>query len=236
MGSVPFTAPTVDDFKGQFWRDFPFAVPAYGATATSVIHAGVVTSVEVTAAGYKYAPAPIVTLGAPPAGGTQATAEATVDSAGQVTGITVTDPGTGYVAAPLVTITPAPGDGDDTNTDQVQDRDITNALQKAGMNFAPGLFADQADFTVAYCLLAAHYLCVALQASFKGVMGSSQWYVTGKSVAELSEQFGVPPRVMNSPWLSAITKTTYGMEYISIIAPRMVGNVVAIRGGGGAFL
>lgn len=198
--------------------------------------AGVVTSVNVTAGGYKYQPAPLVAFGAPPMGGTQATGTSTVTSAGQVTGVTVTNPGAGYTAAPSVTFTAAPGDGDDTNPDQVQDRDITTALAKAGQNFNPALFATQSALVTGYCLLAAHYLCTALQASFQGVAGSAEWFVTGKSIAELSQQFGVPDRVMKSPWLSSITKTTYGMEYISLIAPQLVGNVMGIPGGGGAFL
>ena len=88
-----------------------------GATATGSISAGVVTGVSVTAQGNYLPtisvtpPTPIVvTLSAPPTGGTQATAQANVNSSGQVTSITVTNQGSGYTSAPTVTVL-APGIG-----------------------------------------------------------------------------------------------------------------------------
>lgn len=70
---------------------------------------GAVKSVTVTAGGSGYA-TPTVTLSAPPAGGTQATAFATVN-AGAITAITLINPGSGYTADPTVTITPGRGQG-----------------------------------------------------------------------------------------------------------------------------
>lgn len=59
-------------------------------------------SVTMTDGGTGYNKAPTVTLSAPPAGGTQATATATV-LGGRVTGVTLTNPGSGYTSAPLAT-------------------------------------------------------------------------------------------------------------------------------------
>jgi len=68
-------------------------------------------SVSVTNPGSGYAAAPAVTIAAPPAGGTQATATATIDNNGVVTGLTLTNPGSGYAAAPAVTIAAPPAGG-----------------------------------------------------------------------------------------------------------------------------
>ncbi len=65
--------------------------------------AGQVGSIAVTQ-GAGYTTAPTVTIAAPPAGGTQATAVATLVSATDIT-IQITNPGSGYTTAPAVTLT-----------------------------------------------------------------------------------------------------------------------------------
>jgi hypothetical protein len=69
-----------------------------------------VQSITITNAGTGYTGlTPTVTISAPPAGGTQATATATV-TGDVITAITVTAPGSGYLTVPTVTIS-APGEG-----------------------------------------------------------------------------------------------------------------------------
>ncbi|MDA8258511.1 MAG: hypothetical protein M0Z99_23260 [Betaproteobacteria bacterium] len=65
--------------------------------------AGQVGSIAVTQ-GAGYTTAPTVAIAAPPAGGVQATAVATLVSAADIT-IQITNPGSGYTAAPAVTLT-----------------------------------------------------------------------------------------------------------------------------------
>jgi hypothetical protein len=65
---------------------------------------GVLSSIRVTAGGAGYSAAQTtVTISAPPAGGTQATATETVTN-GLITAITLTNPGSGYTSIPTVTI------------------------------------------------------------------------------------------------------------------------------------
>lgn len=73
--------------------------------------AAAITGITVGTAGSGYTAAPAVTIAAPPAGGTQATATAQINAAGAVTGITLSDPGSGYTAAPAVTIAAPPAGG-----------------------------------------------------------------------------------------------------------------------------
>src|SRR6185312_5764325 len=63
-------------------------------------------TVTVNAGGTGYTTAPTVTISAPPSGGVQATATATV-SGGSVISVTVTNPGSGYTSTPTVTFTGA---------------------------------------------------------------------------------------------------------------------------------
>jgi autotransporter-associated beta strand protein len=73
--------------------------------------------------GTGYIDTPLVTLSAPPAGGTQATARAAIDYDGSVTGIPgkligiiVTNPGTGYTAGPATVASITGGGGTVTGT------------------------------------------------------------------------------------------------------------------------
>lgn len=68
---------------------------------------GGITSITLTSGGSGYNSVPNVVISAPPSGGTQATATATVgNSAGQLNAIVVDTGGAGYITAPTVTIAP----------------------------------------------------------------------------------------------------------------------------------
>jgi len=93
------------------------AYPSYSPTVNSYariqdtsVFTGSLTGFTVTAGGTGYTSAPLVTIDAPAAGGTQAVGTATV-AAGAVTGITLTNAGTGYYSTPLVTLTGGGGTG-----------------------------------------------------------------------------------------------------------------------------
>ena len=73
-----------------------------------------ILTIPVTTQGSGYTTAPAVTIPAPPAGGTQATAVAVLGTgvnAGKVVSITITNPGSGYNTNPSVTIAAPPSGG-----------------------------------------------------------------------------------------------------------------------------
>lgn len=125
------SAPTVGFFAGG------------GATATAVVSGdGAITDIDLTNGGANYQGNPRVIIGAPPAGGTRATATATV-TGGVVTDILVTAAGSGYTSAPTVTITEGGGavassSGFQFNTTSggVDNVQITNP---GGVNAAPSV-------------------------------------------------------------------------------------------------
>jgi hypothetical protein len=75
-----------------------------GAAATTVLGNGVVGIITITNGGGGYANAPSVSITTAPAGGTNATARAYINSVGIVTSIRVTNAGAGYTVPPTITI------------------------------------------------------------------------------------------------------------------------------------
>ena len=81
-------------------------------TGTAVIGSqGSVTSVVITSSDTGFIPAPTVTFGTAPTGGTTATGLAVVGATGSVTSVVITNPGSGYVTNPTVTFGAAPAGG-----------------------------------------------------------------------------------------------------------------------------
>lgn len=229
---MSYLLPTIADFKAQFVRDFPFATPpavtgVVGATATaSINNSGSVTGVVVntTGSGLPDQPAPSAVIYG--GGGIGALLSVTVVS-GAVTLISVTNGGYGYTIAPLVYV--ALG-GDNTNTKRVSDFDIARAFNAAeAFNMTRNLSGSQAAFTYAYNLLSAHYLCETLQASMTGLAGKAEWLTSSKTVGNVSEAYQIPPRVLNSPFLSKLSRTTYGAQFLELFSPQLIGNMASFH-------
>jgi len=226
---VPFTIPTVSDFKSQFSRDFPYAVPAYGASGIASINiSGVVTSISLGAGGFGYATVPTVIVGAAPGDlGTGATVTASI-AGGQVTGFTVTNGGSNYGQPPIITITG--GAGDPSDLSKVTDNDISGAIFDAQFNINQALFPTQQFFSRAFLYLAAHQLVEKLLAAQEGMGSQYSWLTVSKSIDSVTEGFQIPERIAQDPMLSHFSKTRYGAMYLQIISPQLIANVfVAFR-------
>ena|GEM_PF-914752 len=226
---MPFTIPTVSDFKSQFSRDFPYAVPAYGASGIASINiSGVVTSISLGAGGFGYATVPTVIVGAAPGDlGTGATVTASI-AGGQVTGFTVTNGGSNYGQPPIITITG--GAGDPSDLSKVTDNDISGAIFDAQFNINQALFPTQQFFSRAFLYLAAHQLVEKLLAAQEGMGSQYSWLTVSKSIDSVTEGFQIPERIAQDPMLSHFSKTRYGAMYLQIISPQLIANVfVAFR-------
>lgn len=224
---MPLVPPTLDQFKEQHARAFPFAVPSYGATgvASLVSVGGGVSEITVTAGGVLYQNVPVVRITGGEGTGAEATAVITKNS---VSSITVTAAGTGYREAPLVTIVSQ--DGDDTDLSKVTNKDIEFAMAMTPPNVNKCFFGDQASYGAAFNLLAAHYLCTNLLNSTQGVKSQYDWLATSRTVGNVSSSFGIPDRVLKSAFFSALTSTRYGAMYVAQIWPYLAGNVRGITG------
>ena len=230
---MSYQLPTVPDFKAQFSvRDFPYAVPVAGggsgAQAIPTIGGtgSGITSWAVAAGGFGYpankVPDGIVQYG----GGVGATVRIVV-TAGVVTSVGVVEAGYGYIDQnnpPQLYI--SNGLGDNTNVDLVTDFDIAGAQARATQfNITQRIFGSQQAFSIAYGLLAAHYLCLALLASGTGLAGKADWLTNAKTVGNVSESYSIPDRILRSPILSKLSKTTYGAQFLELVAPNLVGNM-----------
>lgn len=217
---MSYTAPNVSDFKGQFDRDFPLAVPAFGAAGVVRLSAGAVSSVDLAAGGEGYLNAPTVIV--VDQGGTAATVTATIQN-GSVNGFLVGAGGSGYIA-PTLLITG--GAGNDNDKAKVRDRDIQRALNQALANMNPALFPNnQAAYTQAYLFLAAHRLVENLRSSGEGVRGMGQWLTESRSVGDVSTTQKIPDKIAQDPLLQSLSTTRYGRSFLEMMLPFLVGNM-----------
>ena len=221
---MSYTIPNVPEFKDYFDRDFPFSTGGVNATATATADVtGVVVSLVPDGLGQGYTSAPTVSItdeGDGPGHGATATASI---SNGQVTGYSLTAGGSGYVN-PIVTV--KGGGVDDTSMLAIRGKDVQKALDMAGVNFNVALWANQTEVNIAYLLKAAHFLCLNLKASALGLKGrGAEALRNAFNVGEISAAYQLPDRIVNSRILGPYLETTYGYQYLQILAPRIVANV-----------
>jgi hypothetical protein len=76
-----------------------------GAIAKAVLSNNSLSSINIIDSGFEYSSAPVVSISTAPYGGTNASAEAFINSDGEVTSIGYINAGAGYTAAPSITFT-----------------------------------------------------------------------------------------------------------------------------------
>ena len=117
----------------------------------------------------------------------------------------------------------------------VQPQDITNAFAEAQAIFNQTLWPDcdgtNTNLILAYLYLTAHYLVDDLRRAAQGVDSTGTYPVQSRSVGSVSETYQVPDRFKDSPQLAIFTTTGYGMKYLSMLLPNLVGNIGSVYGG-----
>jgi hypothetical protein len=114
--------------------------------------------------------------------------------------------------------------GTNINT-SVTDTDVANAFGLTNFNLNQALFAIQADYTSGYLLLAAHYLVMNLRASSQGINGQFAWLEISKGVGSVNASFSIPQMILDNPYWAMFSKTNYGMLYLNLLQPQLVGVV-----------
>ena len=112
----------------------------------------------------------------------------------------------------------------------ITNQDILKAFAEANMNFNPSLFATEDEKKLGFLYLAAHYLVIDLQNSSQGINGKYEGIMSSKSVGSVSVGYTIPDWVMGSPIYSLLSQTKYGMKYLSLIIPLLIGNVGVVKG------
>lgn len=112
----------------------------------------------------------------------------------------------------------------------ILDQDILNAFADTTISINPGLFPDQATYTLGYLLYSAHCLVLNIRASSQGLNGQYNWAQNSKAVAGVSEGFQIPQRLVDNPLLMQLSKTNYGARYYELVQPLLVGQVFTVCG------
>lgn len=115
--------------------------------------------------------------------------------------------------------------------DYVQDDDIDRAFDEAEFNINQGIFSTDAQIQLAYLYVTAHYLVNDMRAAMQGIESSGSFNVSARSVGRVSETYAIPQRYLDSPALSFFTTSAYGMKYLSLVMPHLVGNIGIVGGG-----
>lgn len=112
----------------------------------------------------------------------------------------------------------------------VLDTDIAYAFQMTNLGINPDLWPDQGSYTLAYNLLAAHYLVMNIRTSGQGLNAQFAWLHVGKAAGPVAETIAVPQRVLDNPRLAQLSKTGYGALYLELLWPYLQGAVYAVCG------
>ncbi len=116
-------------------------------------------------------------------------------------------------------------------TTTVTTNDIGSAYSSVNaFSLNQGLYSNQASYTLGYLYMAAHFLVQNLRASSQGINGQFNWLQQSKGAGSVNEAFAIPERVLHSPMWSMFTKTNYGMMFLQLISPRLIGNIISVQG------
>lgn len=118
----------------------------------------------------------------------------------------------------------------DIQKDMITDDDINRAFLEAKINFNEALFSDSAQLKLMYLYLAAHYLVYDLTTSKQPFGSGSSYPVSSRSIGNVSESYMVPAWVSEDPVLGSFATTRYGVKYISLLKPLLIGNVQVYEG------
>jgi len=114
---------------------------------------------------------------------------------------------------------------DDSTDNYVQDSDITRAFGEAQVNFNQSLFSGDDVIKLCYLYLTAHYLAVDMRNALAGVAGIGAFPLMSRTVGNVSESYGIPAAYLANPIYAIYAQTGYGMKYLSLVLPLLVGNV-----------
>jgi hypothetical protein len=118
----------------------------------------------------------------------------------------------------------------DMQKEMILDEDIERAFLEATINFNEALFSDSAQLKLMFLYLAAHYLVYDLTTSKQSFGSGSSYPVSSRSIGGVSESYMVPAWVSEDPVLGSFATTRYGVKYISLLKPLLIGNVQVYEG------
>ena len=101
-------------------------------------------------------------------------------------------------------------------------------MSEARVNFNEGLFDDCETKKLMFLYLTAFYLTL----DFQNAMNANGGFglVQSKSVGSVSESYATPTWALKNPTYSVYAKNGYGLKYLALLTPYMVGNIIIAKG------
>ena len=112
----------------------------------------------------------------------------------------------------------------------VTDTDIAVAFQDTNADINTAMWANQQTYTIAYLLLAAHFLCINIRNASQGVMGQGTWIQNAHGVGSVSQSMTIPQKIQDNPAWAAYCSTSYGLKYVVMAVQQSVGVTFHIVG------
>jgi hypothetical protein len=114
------------------------------------------------------------------------------------------------------------------NIGYVADAYILAAYQEAMITYNIALFITDANAKLGFLYLAAHYLVYDSNAG--GLNSTGSGILNSKSVKDVSVGYDIPDW-MKKPVYSFYISSKYGLKYLNMIQPRLIGNMGSVWGG-----
>lgn len=119
---------------------------------------------------------------------------------------------------------------DPMNFDFVTDTDIDRAIAEGLINFNP-MYGTDPQITNVFLYLAAFCLVRNLQDSAKGISSQPKFIIGSASVGSVSINSQIPEIYLKDPFVASFAQNGYGLRYLELAWPYLVGNVHVVRGG-----
>lgn len=130
----------------------------------------------------------------------------------------------------LPTVTASWDAASDSADDYILDADIERAFAEAKIGLNQALFTSDENIKIGFLYLTAHYLVYDLRAALSGVSGRGAFAVQSRSVGNVSESYGIPQAYLDNPTYQFYTNSPYGLKYLSLVLPLLVGNLISVAG------
>ena len=118
----------------------------------------------------------------------------------------------------------------DSVNNYVSDDDITRAFLEASVNFNEDLFETEAVQLMIFYYLTAHYICIDANNVNNGINFGYMGIAQSRSVGSVSESYAIPKWIYDDASLGQYALTGYGLKYLSLIQPYLVGNIIYVEG------
>lgn len=122
--------------------------------------------------------------------------------------------------------------------DKVMDADITRGLNEAMSVFNSGLWADDDERKTVFLYASAHFMVLNLQAAGGlfiqglglGVQSRGTGVIQSKSVGQVTIAYVLPESLTGDAILSGFMRTDFGLRYLQVLVPRLVGQCYTVEG------